>query len=93
MKDMCVLSLSYGEFDDTNKIPIMVVRDEETAKLIQDAFCEKDPFVVDIIKGVFKDDSYLDSIINNEYSSCSLSIDTIPFVDFLKIKEVNYGVV
>jgi hypothetical protein len=44
---------AYGEYDDFNRLPLMVVPDKETANMVCDELYKSDNQFMDLVKKVF----------------------------------------
>lgn len=44
---------SYGEYDDFNRLPLMVVPDKETADMVCDELYKPDNQFIDLVKKIF----------------------------------------
>ena len=50
---MFLIMGSYGEFDDFNCLPLMVVPDKETADMVCDELCKPNNQFMSLVKKVF----------------------------------------
>lgn len=76
-----LLTLTDGEYDDFNEVPLMIVADKDEAYLIAEAIQNKEQPYLDIVKSAFNNDferSKLDFLIRTD--SFGINVTGLPLV-------------